>query len=130
VWLPPQRTFSPIEPGRPLTAERATHVAAGIERDIASSTIAVRAFRQNVDDQLVTIFGARMSAQPAAHLGHYFVGTAGDVDAQGYSAEWRSSFSDHVHGSVQYSMTTARLSPADGLRYTVLLAPVTLRSGS
>ena len=54
-----------------------------LERDFAGSTVALRAFRQQVDDQLVTLFGADLPAQPNAKLGHYLVGNAGDVAAIG-----------------------------------------------
>ena len=71
VWLPPQRTFSSLT-GRPLEAERTDHAEIEIERDIAATTVSVRAFRQQVDDQLVTLFGLDMPGAPAA-LGHYFI---------------------------------------------------------
>ena len=38
--------------------------------DIAMSTLSVGAFRQRVDDQLVTLFGVDVPAQPGAKLGH------------------------------------------------------------
>lgn len=127
IWLPPQRTFSSFEIGQPLRAERTTHIALELERDIASSTIAIRAFRQEVDDQLVTLFGADLPAQPNAKLGHYFVGNAGDATMAGCSAAFRTSIASRVHGSVAYSLTSAQLTPADELRYLILLAPSTIR---
>ena len=48
----------PMERGAPLRAERTTQVEAGIERDFGPTTLAVRGFRQHVDDQMVTVFGA------------------------------------------------------------------------
>jgi hypothetical protein len=127
IWLPPQRTFSSFEPGRPLHAEYSTQVAVEIERDIQASTIAVRAFRQYVDDQIATLFGVDVPSQPNAKLGHYLVGTAGDAIAMGCTAEVRTSFADRVHGSVAYSLTQAQLTPSDELRYLVLLAPSAIR---
>jgi hypothetical protein len=127
IWLPPQRTFSSFEPGQPLHAEYTTHVAVAIERDIQSSTVAVRAFRQYINDQLATLFGADLPSQPNAKLGHYFVGNVGDAIATGCTAEVRTSFADRVHGSVAYSLTRAQLTPSDDLRYLVLLAPSALR---
>ena len=58
VWLPPQRLFSTLDPDGQLRAERTTHAALQVERDVAGLTFAVRAFRQHADDQLVTLFGA------------------------------------------------------------------------
>jgi hypothetical protein len=127
IWLPPQRTFSSFEPGRPLHAEYSTQVAVEVERDIQATTIAVRAFRQYVDDQLATLFGVDVPSQPNAKLGHYLVGTAGDATAMGCTAEVRTAFADRVHGSVAYSLTQGRLTPSDELRYLVLLAPSAIR---
>lgn len=127
IWLPPQRTFSSFEPGRPLHAEHTTHVAIEVERDIARSTISLRAFRQDVDDQLVTLFGADLPAQPNAKVGHYLVGNAGDGSATGCTAALRTLLMSRIHGSIAYSLTNAQLTPADDLRYLVLLAPSALR---
>jgi hypothetical protein len=115
LWLPPQRTFSSLEPARALDAERMTHVAVEVERDIAGSTLAFRAFRQKVDGQLVTVFGLDAPEQPVARLGHYFVGNAGDVDATGGVAEIRAGWAGRVQGSVSYTLTRAEFDPASGL---------------
>jgi hypothetical protein len=127
LWLPPQRTFSALEPGRPLEAERMTHVAVEVERDVAGSTLAFRAFRQRVDGQLVTLFGLDAPDQPASRVGHYFVGNAGDVDATGGVAEVRAGWAGRVQGSVSYTLTRAEFDPASGLGYLLLLAPAALR---
>ena len=58
-----------------------TTVGGGLEHDFGGSTLAVRAFRQHVDDQLVTVFGGSLPGQPTANVGHYLVGNTGDVDA-------------------------------------------------
>ena len=126
IWLPPQRTFSSIEPGRPLRAEHTTHLSVELERDIAGSTVSLRAFRQDVDDQLVTLFGADLPAQPYAKIGHYFVGNAGDVSAIGCTAALRTLVASRVQGSIAYSLTNAQMTTADDLRYLVLLAPSAL----
>ena len=126
IWLPPQRTFSSIEPGRPLRAEQTTHLSLAVERDLAGSTLSLRAFRQEVDDQLVTLFGADLPSQPNAKIGHYFVGNAGDVSAIGCTAAVRTVVANRVHGSIAYSLTKAQLRPADDLQYLVLLAPSAL----
>jgi hypothetical protein len=126
IWLPPQRTFSSIEPGRPLRAEQTTHLSVELERDVAGSTVSLRAFRQEVDDQLVTLFGADLPAQPYAKIGHYFVGNAGDVSAVGCTAALRTLVASRVQGSIAYSLTNAHLTTGDDLRYLVLLAPSVL----
>ena len=126
IWLPPQRTFSSIEPGRPLRAEHTTHLSVELERDVAGSTVSLRAFRQQVDDQLVTLFGADLPSQPNAKIGHYLVGNAGDVSAIGCTAALRTLVASRVQGSVAYSLTNAQMTAADDLRYLVLLAPSAL----
>jgi hypothetical protein len=127
IWLPPQRTFSSIKPSGKFEAEHATRLAIELERDVAGSTVAVGAFRERVDDQLVTLFGVDVPDQPSAKLGHYVVGNAGDVTATGCTAEFRTSLS-RVSGSVAYSLTNAMFAPADRVQYLVLLAPSALRS--
>jgi hypothetical protein len=123
IWLPPQRTFSAVEPGQPFQAERTTHMAVTVERDFGPSTIAVRAFRQRVDDQLVALFGQELPGQPSAQLGHYLVGNGGEANASGCRAEFRTVFGGRVHGSVAYSVANTRLVPAADLGYVVLLSP-------
>src|SRR5207247_529317 len=59
VWMQPQRTFSSLT-GQPLEAERTTHAEVEVERDLAFATVSVRAFKQQVADQLVTLFGLDM----------------------------------------------------------------------
>ena len=129
IWLPPQRTFSSIEPGRAMEAERASHVALEIERDIAASTIAFRAFRQQVDDQLVTMFGAEVPALSGAKLGHYLVGNAGDADTTGYTVAFSTTLGGRVHSSVAYSTARTEFMPAvGGSEYVVLIAPLATTS--
>jgi hypothetical protein len=130
IWLPPQRTFSALEAGRMLNAERTTQLALEVERDIAATTIAFRAFRQRVDDQLVTVFGAEVPSQPIAKIGHYLLANAGDVFAEGCSALLRTTITDRIQGTVAYSVATARMESPDTLRYLMLLAPSALRPAS
>ena len=127
IWLPPQRTFSSLEPGQGLDAERTTLVAFEVERDVAASTIAFRAFRQKTDDQLVTVFGAELPSQPVAKLGHYLIANVGDVAARGYTAEFRTNIVGRIQSSVAYSVATAEMDPANDLRFLLLLAPSATR---
>jgi hypothetical protein len=126
VWLPPQRTFSSMMTGLPLQAERTNHMEVEVERDIASATVSLRAFRQHVADQLLTLFGMDLLGTPAA-LGHYFVGNTGDVNASGLSAGVRAAFAHRVHGSVEYSVTNAESLRSSDSAYLLLLAPSALR---
>ena len=124
LWLPPQRTFSPLVEGSPLRAQRTDHFAVGAERDFGMSTVSVRAFRQQIDDQLVTVFGFEASKVPS-QLGHYLVGNVGDADTLGWTAGFRTTLASRVNGSVEYTMTKAHWSPELGAGYLLLFAPVT-----
>src|SRR5262245_30027200 len=127
IWMPPLRTFSSIDPGRPFEAERASQLSVAVERDIGNSTVWFSVFRQQVDDQLVTLFGAEMRGSPSARMGHYFVGTAGDAEALGCIAAFRTTLAGRVTGSIAYTVANAELSPVNDVRYLILLAPSTVR---
>jgi hypothetical protein len=122
VWLPPQRTFSSLVSGSPLEAERTNHVEFAVERDIAAATVSLRTFRQHVENQLVTLFGVNTPDAPSA-LGHYFVGNVGGVDATGFGAGVRSAIASRFHGSIEYSLTRARVSSPDNPGFLLLFAP-------
>jgi hypothetical protein len=122
VWLPPQRTFASIDRSRPLEAERTDHIELEVERDIAAATVSVRAFRQHISDQQVTLFGIDLPGA-ASHLGHYFIGNAGDLDATGISAGVRASIGGRVHGSIEYSTARAHALRPEDSTYLWILAP-------
>ena len=127
ILLPPQRTFSSLVTGRPLEAERTSHMELEVERDFASTTVSVRAFRQHVADQLVTLFGIDGPGAPAA-IGHYFLGNTGDVSASGMSAGIRAAFASRVHGSIEYSLTNAHVNIPGDIAYMLLVAPSAVRA--
>jgi hypothetical protein len=127
IWLPPQRTFSSLEPGSPLDAQNATQVAVAIEQDVKNTTLSIRAFHQRVDDQLVTLFGADLPSQPTAKLGHYVVGNAGDAVATGCTAQWSATIAKRIHGSIAYTLASAQIDPAGELRNLLLVAPSAIR---
>ncbi len=129
IWLPPQRTFSTFDRRIGFKAERAVTGAVGVEHDFGTTTVAVKGFRQHVTDQLVTVFGAQVPGQPSANVGHYLVGNTGDMNASGFSAEFRAVIASRVHGSVEYSVARGELLDAGG-RYVMLLAPVAARAGA
>jgi len=90
--------------------------------------LAVRTFRQYVDDQLVTVFGGSVPGQPTAKVGHYMVGNTGDIDTNGVSAEFRAVIASRIHGSIRYSFARGEILRA-GDDYVMLLAPETARPG-
>jgi hypothetical protein len=122
IWLPPQRTFSSFDPGRPLRAEETTQAAVKVARDFAGSTVELRAFRQHSDEQFATLFGAEIPDQPVAKIGHYLVANMGAADANGCAAALHTALSSWIRGTVQYSMTNARLAGGD-VGYLILAAP-------
>jgi hypothetical protein len=130
VWLPPQRTFSSLVSGRGFESERTNHAEIELERDVAAATLSVRGFQQHVSDQIVTLFGIDLAGPPSA-VGNYLLTNIGDVDASGLSAGVRAAFANRVHGSVDYTLTRARLNQVDGdnLGYLLVFAPSAIRSG-
>jgi hypothetical protein len=127
IWLPPQRTFSSLDPNRELRAETTRHAAIDVQRDIASATVGFRIFHQHVNDQLATVFGAEIPEEPVAKLGHYLVANAGNADATGCTASFSAAISAWLRGSVEYSVASASLVPAGDVRYLLLAAPSALR---
>jgi hypothetical protein len=127
LWLPPQRTFSSVVEGQPLQSERTEHLSLEAERDFGTSTISVRAFRQHVANQLVTMFGLDVPSAPSAQVGHYFVGSDGAVDANGITAMFRTALLSRVHGSIAYSLTSGRWAGTGDTAYMVLVAPSAVR---
>jgi outer membrane receptor protein involved in Fe transport len=122
VWLPPQRTFSSLVSGSPLEAERTNHMELEVERDFAAATVSLRTFRQHVENQLVTLFGVDTPTAPSA-LGHYLVSNVGGVDAAGFGAGVRAAIASRFHGSIEYSLTRARVGSPDDPGFLLLFAP-------
>jgi len=127
LWLPPERTFSPV--GRAgFRPERLDHAEVGVEREGPGDVIiGVRAFRQAVDDQIVTLFGMSTGAIDAT-IGHYLVGSAGDFEAYGFGATVSREVGDRLRAAIDYSQSDARrtaLSPSEGRLSR--LAPAVLR---
>jgi hypothetical protein len=104
--LPPQRTFSPLTRDGFLP-EDTRHYEVAVERVLDGLTLGIRAFQQGIDDQLVTVFGLRGESAQPAELGHYVVGSAGNVDVRGWGVSMTHSLSPHVRGSFDYSIADA-----------------------
>jgi hypothetical protein len=104
LWLPPERTFSPVSARRGFTVEQVDHVEIGAERRWAGDvTVGVRAFRQRVDDQLVTLFGVAVPGTAAASLGHYYVASGGDFEARGWGVSVSRAMTQGVRASIDYT---------------------------
>ena len=106
MWLPPERTFSPLSHGV-LYPQRMDHYELAAERDWDSGVlIGVRVFRQRVTDQMVTLFGVA-SEQAPARRGHYHVASAGDFDARGWGVSLSRALAEGIRASFDYTLTDA-----------------------
>jgi hypothetical protein len=101
-WLPPQRTFAHVSHAA-FRPERHDQVEIAVERTWPGSIlIGVRAFRQRVEDQVVTLFGVAVADVPPG-VGHYQVGSAGDFDATGWGVSVSRVVGEHVRAAVDYT---------------------------
>jgi hypothetical protein len=106
AWLPPERTFSPLV-GRDLRVQRARYLDVLFEHEFSGYAVGVRRFFQGVDNQLMTLFGVQMRSGPQS-VGHYYVASAGAVDAQGWGIRLSLPTSKRMGGSIDYSRTSGR----------------------
>jgi len=106
-WLPPERSFSPLHSSLDLSnmrVERARTVGVGLEHEFSdASVVSVQRFFQHVDDQLVTMFGLRLPDGPDP-AGHYFVSSAGGVEADGWNFRVSNTSNARLKGSIDYSL--------------------------
>ena len=102
LWLPPERTFSPV--GRNgFRPEHLDHVEVAAERQWAGDIqVGVRIFRQRAEDQVVTLFGVGVP-DSIPSTGHYHVGSAGDFEANGWGISVSRMVADGVRASVDYT---------------------------
>jgi hypothetical protein len=129
LWLPPERTFSSLAADGVFRPEQTRHLQMSLERDLdAGVTVTVRGFSQRVEDQLVEVFGVDIPGRPVTPLGHYFVGTAGDVSARGWGVSMIQEVPGYVRGTIEYTVTTAYWLPSSSVAYPG--APHGLRAAS
>ena len=117
VWLPPERTFAVLSQTDSLSPERSQHLEVAVERDLGrASTVGVRRFYQDVDDQLVALFGVRPQI-PASSADHYYLTSASAVNTEGWGLMFSHTLAGRVRGAVDYSLTNAEWAPwmASGL---------------
>jgi hypothetical protein len=129
MWSPPGRTFSPASVRAGFRPETIDHLEIAAEQPIADDVvIGVRAFRQQVDDQIVTLFGVSLPDTAGTNIGHYYVGNAGDVDARGWGVSVSRTVTDRIHASVDYTQADAHwLRPSRGTASVALVAPSVIR---
>ena len=129
MWSPPGRTFSPASSRIGFRPEQINHVEVAAEQPIGSDVVlGVRAFRQQVNDQIVTLFGVSLPDTAGANLGHYYVGNAGDVDARGWGVSVSRDVTEGIHASVDYTQSNAQwLRPSAGTASVALVSPSVIR---
>ena len=127
LWLPPERTFSQISRAS-FRPERLDHVEISAEREWPGIfVIGVRAFRQDVEDQTVTMFGLALP-DSVRGVGHYHVGSAGDFSAHGWGVSVSRAVTSGVRASVDYTQSRTRwLGGSRDALTLASLAPATLR---
>ena len=107
VWLPPERTFSPVS-SQGLLPERVDHYEVAAEHELGGGVVmGVRAFRQSVDDQMVTLFGVTLPNRAPADVGHYYVASGGDVEARGWGLSVSQALGRRLRGSIDYTRIDA-----------------------
>jgi len=129
VWAPPGRTFSPVSIRTGFHPEQINHMEVAAEQPIADDiVVGMRVFRQQVNDQLVTLFGVSLPSTAGANIGHYYVGNAGDVDARGWGVSVSRTVSRAIRASIDYTQTNAEwLRPSPGSTRVALVMPSAIR---
>jgi hypothetical protein len=125
-WLPPERTFAPLE-GEDLRVERVRFLDAGIAHQFNGAfMLGLRRFEQRVNGQAATLFGLPLSGGPKSP-GHYFVATAGGVEAQGWGVRLSSTPAQRIRGSIDYSLTRAQWISRGDMAAIAMWAPGAIR---
>jgi hypothetical protein len=125
-WLPPERTFGGLE-GQDMRVERARFFDVGVNHEFEDTyVLGVRHFQQNVDNQLVTLFGLPVDGGPQSP-GHYFVANAGNVEAEGWAFSLTSAPARNVRGSVEYSISRADWIERGDMAAIAVWAPAAIR---
>jgi len=117
LWVPPERTFIGLTPVDP---ERTRHYELTLEHDLWRDVVlAVSAFVQHTRNQQLALFGSDLRPTPT---GHYVVGNAGNVEAQGWSVGLSSTPLPGLRGSVAYAMVHGNWSTERAMWNGLLLA--------
>ena len=107
LWLPPERTFSQISHAG-FMPERHDQVEIAVDRQWKNNVIVgFRAFTEQVEDQVVTIFGIPSGEKPS-EVGHYQVGSAGDFSAHGWGVTVSRAVGERLRATVDYTQVLAR----------------------
>ena len=58
------------------------------------------------------MFGVDLAGGPKTPLGHYFVGTAGDIDARGWGVGMTQQVPGYLRSTIEYTVATAYWMPS------------------
>ena len=131
LWLPPERTFTPLMANADFRPQRARLVEVALERDFGDDyMVGVRRFHQAVNDQIVALFGITDPHGFRSDFGHYFVANGGNVDADGWGVTVSRRLAGRVSGSVDYSYTRATWQPSADTALIAAHAPTAARLGT
>jgi hypothetical protein len=107
LWLPPERTFSQLSHAG-FVPERHDQVEIAVDRQWSNRlVVGFRAFTEQVEDQVVTIFGMPAGEKPS-EIGHYQVGSAGDFAARGWGVMFSRAVGERLRATVDYTQARAR----------------------
>ena len=70
--------------------------------------VGFRAFTEQVEDQVVTVFGVSLTDTPA-EIGHYQVGSAGDFAAHGWGVTFTRTMGENTRATVDYTQAQTQL---------------------
>jgi hypothetical protein len=76
-----------------------------------SYVLGVRRFFQEIDNQLVTLFGLTVPGGPES-VGHYYVANGGGVNAQGWSVRFGTPLIQGMRASLDYSLIHTQWGPS------------------
>jgi len=125
-WLPPERTFEPLA-GEDFRVERVRMFDIGVNHELADAyVVGVRRIQQRVGDQMVTLFGLPIEGGPGTP-GHYFVASAGGLDADGWAFSFSSLPTQRVRGSIDYSVTRTDWTSRGDMAAIAVWAPSAVR---
>ncbi len=128
VWLPPERTFSSLEPGRPLDPERVDRYELGLETHVGlgpARTVRILHFNERTADQIATLFGL----DDASQVGHYYISSPGAVAVDGWVLGLSGQILDHVSGTVDYTEARAVWDQSPAHQALAVLASSAARAG-
>ncbi|MCC7043934.1 MAG: carboxypeptidase regulatory-like domain-containing protein [Acidobacteria bacterium] len=110
VWLPAERTFSPLDRSDALRSQRVEAYEAGADAVLgrvagtdADVTLRVRHFSEQSWNQIATIFGL----DEASQVGHYYIASPGGVDLDGWLIGMSGQVAAHVTAAIDYRVTSA-----------------------